>query len=558
MDHLDTSWCPVCGRHILPKRYTVPVQPSKPPQPTIPAPPPSSPTSPSPSKNNAQDAPTIRRTRSKNGTIRARTAGGLTRGTGRVKPNGTIKRSDSKKNPPAPTSPPAPQQPPTAPVKHRTVIDQNPTPLYCSDECRLADLNNIHTGLPINYHPDRDGCDSPTLPPVPHNSLTNIVSPLSSETETDSASSASTSPESEDKVLVGDSAPLSGYASISPSVAALARMYDFPPLPPPAPLLEEEQETSSFPEPPNDYQSGVMMAARRIKAALCPEPAPKRSSYPFNQAPSRDRKPIPGWTDGSDAWRSSVYSLSTVETAMKQASGVQDRPSAYKSFAASPHRSIGVYSTLGEDPTPTASHSSAASTSTSKLTSAARSSTQEDVSSKYPLTFARRSDSHQSLSGSPHAQSLPANSRRREHSILKPGAEGMLLVPDVKLRSPSAASSYSNDTPSLSSWRSGSTRSLARSPLSRRGSELSEDSISESPELGEVGSLPTPKRRGVETRSWSYDNVLTYPIMPMPKRKEIRFEKHVVNGETKIVEVEVEVQPQMKRLFLFPGKEVRR
>ena len=51
---------------------------------------------------------------------------------------------------------------------------------------------------------------------------------------------------------------------------------------------------------------------------------------------------------------------------------------------------------------------------------------------------------------------------------------------------------------------------------------------------------------------------MTYPIMPMPKRKEIHFEKQVIYGETQIVEVEVEVQPSMKRLFLFPGKEVVR
>ncbi|THH08748.1 hypothetical protein EW146_g8894 [Bondarzewia mesenterica] len=495
MDHLDTSLCPICGHHILSKRYTIAVQPS-----------------------NAFAS---------------------------VKPNGIIGRSASKKNPSAPTLPPAPQRPLTAPVKHRTVIDQNPTPLYCSDKCRLAVLNNIYI--------DPDGRDSPTLPPVPHNSLTNIVSPLSSKTETDSASCASTSPESEENVLRRDSAHLSSYASISPSVAALARMYDFPPLPPRAPLLEKEEATSSFPEPPNDYQSGVMMAASRIKAALYPEPTSKRSSHPFNQAPSRDRKPIPGWTDGSDIRRLSVYSLSTVETAMKQASGVQDRSSAYKSFAASSHHSIRVYSTLVEDPTSMASHSSAASASTSKPTLAVRSSMQEDEGSKYHLTFARCSDSHASLSGiSARMPSLPAIPHRRERSLLKPGAEGMLLVPDVKLRSPSAASFYSNNTPSPSSWRSGSTRSLVRSPLSQKGSDLSKDSILE---LGDVEALSTPKRPSIETRPWSYDNVLTYPLMPMPKRKEIKFERHVVNGMTKIVEVEIEVQPQMKRLFLFPGKE---
>ena len=58
-------------------------------------------------------------------------------------------------------------------------------------------------------------------------------------------------------------------------------------------------------------------------------------------------------------------------------------------------------------------------------------------------------------------------------------------------------------------------------------------------------------------RSWSYDNVTTYPVMPMPPRKEIRYERRVVDGVTTVVETEVEVQPQLKRLFLFPGKERR-
>lgn len=429
--------------------------------------------------------------RTKNGTIRARTAGGLARGTGRVKPNGTIKRSDSKKNP-APAAPLAAAQPtPAVPVKHRTVIDQNPTPLYCSDECRLADLNTIHGGFPINYNPDRDAPDSPTLPPVPHNSLTGIPSPVS-EID-DSASSTSTSVDSDDNIL-GDTVD---YASISPSVAALARMYNFPPLPARLAVFDEEEDTTPPSDPAEEYQSGVMMAARRIKAALCPEPAPKRSSYPFNnQAPSRERKPIPGWTDGSDAWRSSVYSISSVDSANKQAVGSEERASAYRSFPASPHRSVGVYSTLSENTTPVASHAPAPADFNASM----RSKTQEEVSSNYPLTFVRRTDSRTSLSGA-SPQSLPM-ARRKEHSLVMPGAEGMLLVPNVKLRSHSAASSHSGGTSSVSSCRSGSTRSLVKSPLSRRGSQFSEEgTIPELPEPGEVGSLPAPKRPVIESES---------------------------------------------------------
>jgi hypothetical protein len=132
----------------------------------------------------------------------------------------------------------------------------------------------------------------------------------------------------------------------------------------------------------------------------------------------------------------------------------------------------------------------------------------------------------------------------------------------VKLKASSASSSHSNDGASVSSWRSGSARSYMRSPLSRHGSEVSVESGSDCtdaiPDHNELPySLPTAKRPTVETRSWSYDNMTTYPVMPMPPRKEIRYERRVVNGVTTVVETEVEVQPQLKRLFLFPGKERR-
>ena len=45
--------------------------------------------------------------------------------------------------------------------------------------------------------------------------------------------------------------------------------------------------------------------------------------------------------------------------------------------------------------------------------------------------------------------------------------------------------------------------------------------------------------------------------MPMPRRKEIRYERRVVDGVATVVETEVEVQPEPKRLFLFPGRERR-
>ncbi|KAF8501042.1 hypothetical protein F5888DRAFT_1801566 [Russula emetica] len=547
MNHLDTSWCPVCSRHILPKRYLVPLaqQPSIPSQ--IPAPPPSSPNatgastlplSPHPpltfsfseDTSPTRSSPT-RQVRRTTGTIRQKGAGGLVRGTGRIKPNGTIKRSDPKRDATSAVPPTLTQTVPTA-GKHRTVIDQNPTPLYCSDECRLADLNSMYSGLSLDYNPDRDPRDSPPLPPVPHNSFSTIPS------------------------LV-DESDLS--SDMNPSIAALARIYDFPPLPPRPTILDEEPREATI-EFDNDYQSGIMMAARRIKDSLCSKSDSTKTVRPSGQGP-RERRPIPGWTDGSDSWRSSVYSLASPNTPFSSTSlsSRDERPAAYSSFVASPHRSTGVYSTIGENNTPIAPNHSAGP---SRLSAAARANTSDDLHSKYALAFSRRSDSRSSLSGSaPQAQSFPVPTRRREQNILKPGAEGKLLVPDVKLKASSVTSVHSNDGASVSSWRSSSTRSYMRSPLSRQGSEVSVESGSDSmdalPDHELPCSLPAMKRPTIEARSWSYDNVTTYPVMPMPRRKETRYERRVVDGVATVMETEVEVQPELKRLFLFPGKERR-
>lgn len=56
-------------------------------------------------------------------------------------------------------------------------------------------------------------------------------------------------------------------------------------------------------------------------------------------------------------------------------------------------------------------------------------------------------------------------------------------------------------------------------------------------------------------RSWSYDNLVTYPVMPPITKKEKRIQRQVVDGEEQDVEVEVEITQPMKRLFLFSGKE---
>lgn len=505
----------------MPKRYTVAVLPQ--PQEPIPVPTPS-PTSSSPSKNQQSDS-TTRASKTKTGAIRAKN--GLLQGTGRVKPNGAIKRSDSTTVAnKARATPPQPQQP-VAPVKHRTIIDQGPIPLYCSDECRLQDLARLDGAYPLNYHPDRS---SPPLPRVPHNSFEGRY--CESEDESTSASGSS---------LDSGFSCSSPTITVSRSMATLAALYNFPPLPPAPPILSSvDSMSSSEPEYRNDYQGGTMMASKRIKEVLCP-PRPKPSSL-YNELP-QPRKPVPGWTDGGSEWRQSVYG------------GYSKRPDnasvgsekAQTSFAASSHRGVNWTSTLSQS---NSSSALAPPRPASNLPPPRSSQSYSDeLYTKYSLPLSRRSESRMSLfrpstSSSTHSPPLSPTStssssrRRREQPLIKRGAEGRLLVPEVVL-------TRNNSSMGLLSQQ-------FSKPMDRHPSEASEDSISSDCTSESLGPANRP---APQTRTWSYDNIKTYPVMMPPAKKEKRIEHHMVDGEIKEVEVEVEVVQPLKRLFLFPGKE---
>lgn len=238
-EHLDTSWCPVCDRQILPKRYSVPIIP---PQPILPTQPTTAAPTTTATNNAVKQSQT---TRGKHGTIKARVqGGGLLHGTGRVRPGGGLRR-DSGHNVPAlqqiqhPTtntnagkrlSPQklalqqqeqvrqleAARQAQQAAIdlaaaqpRQRTVIDQAQTPLYCSDECMRQDLElslsaattqPIHTtrarlGMhPSQLNPERASPPppSPVLPPVPPNSYRTPGLRLSMSEESDADSSSAT------------------------------------------------------------------------------------------------------------------------------------------------------------------------------------------------------------------------------------------------------------------------------------------------------------------------------------------------------------------------------
>ena len=391
--------------------------------------------------------------------------GGLVHGTGRVKPNGTIRRSDSnsKKS--------APEPAPVDPSKQRLVIEQGPTPLYCSDECRLADLNTSNGFVESDYHPDRQ---SPPPPPVPHNSFSSLAFSASQDSESDSSSSTDSSVELTDTDRCH---------------ARLAPLYGFPPLPPRPPLLR--QESGQKVDVSKQYQSGVMMAAQRIKANLCKE-EPKRSSFAhLNQAASKERKPIPGWTDGTDGWRAEVYSFAKPRDHSLPVDESEDPKRAYKGFIASSQRQGGVYSTLDvkyQVPQPLSEDPA----------SIPRNRTVDELYSKYNLAFARRSESRTSIHSSSSvlsmARSLPTTVapivKKKEVPILKKGAEGKLLVPDVKLK---VSTSYVNI--------SGSPASSSRnSRITRRTSEFSDGSMTSVTEEDEL----TFKSRSVESELSSH------------------------------------------------------
>lgn len=84
-------------------------------------------------------------------------------------------------------------------------------------------------------------------------------------------------------------------------------------------------------------------------------------------------------------------------------------------------------------------------------------------------------------------------------------------------------------------------------------SDFSDEEV-QGPRYGSAASLQhQAKRPTVETRSWSYDNLKTYPIMQLPPKIVKRIERQIVDGVEVEVEIEEVVEEPRKRLFLFPA-----
>ena len=438
------------------------------------------------SAQKAQDEPTTRR--AKTGAVKHR-GGGLVHGTGRVKPNGKIKRSDSsassKLQAPATTTPHNP-----VPIKTRTVIDQGPVPLYCSDECQIRDLNSMYGAFSIDYHPDRD---SPPPPPVPHNSYSQREQINGSDSDSSGGTTSSVESCSSSLQFSMPSESASAPQPRSEMSPCLATLYELSKWkqPPPAPILCSDPWDSEL---STNFHSGIIMAGRRITTVFGSEPEVKRSTLYGALLPQpRRQRHIPGWTDGSNAWRGEVYGL-VAPPADDDASYQRDDRTAraYGSFVASPHRSHGIQSTVGQSKL-NSSHFTPASfpaTKTQEVISA------EELYSKYSQSFSRRSESRASLypSSSLVAQSYPSTAPRRERFLVHPGAQGKLLVPDVKLK----ARGNSSTSVSSSDWSSSSPTS---EKSHRDESDASEDHLCQTERKDIALSLPLPKRPNFEGES---------------------------------------------------------
>ncbi|KAF7298912.1 hypothetical protein MIND_00839200 [Mycena indigotica] len=404
---------------------------------------------------------------------------GLVHGTGRVRVNGTIK--------------------PAPPVKTRVEIDQSDAPLYCSPECEQRDLEFS------------SGCSEST------DSDDYVVMP------SNNTKSASAKPAARNLSTPN-----------TRSMDHLQTLYSMPPLPPPTTETYDELAplTTKGAPKPLEFVSGVMMANRRIEAAL---PQPRKPGEPAGPV-----TPVPGWTDGSQAWRASTYSFAAPP---RKLSDIADpNHAAYGSIIATPHRSAsgGVVANV-ESSSPTATSYSSTSSRNS------------DMLSSFEDSFARRSSSRISLyspSTSP-ASSISCSPPRKQVS-------DMLLVPDVlRQRAGSAPSSSSLDSlPQEHGPRRHSAgalpphsfpgaRARMRSPLAVQNT-LEDDNLRCTSQV--ATSMPSHRQQKtqrplIETRSWSYDNVRTYPVMPLPTIKETR----IVNG----IPTVVEVARTQKRLFTF-------
>jgi hypothetical protein len=366
MSHLsiDTAWCPVCDRAILPKRIQVPVH----------------------------DPQTVRKHfRQQHG-----------RG--------------SRKN-----IPPSSEEP----ARMRTIISQEPAPYYCSEECRLRELQSelealhLSPATPFHHQLASEDLDEPFPLRVPHNTPCDSRSPpspaLAPSSGTDSDDSAD---------------------SYSPSQV----LRNLPP------LRRKPSKKATDPKCGPEFTGGAMMAARRIQAAF--------ATASEVCLPSSVRRPtdIPGWTDNNDrtSWRAAVYAGSKIDPSNGKYTSIDASDYTGGSFSAQAARRI-----AGEQEPPKR-----------VVPPAGQSAPQFSVrppQSQFKPAF-RRTESSLHISSSPKNISVPTPPEESVHPLLSHSSlRGKLLIPH--LRTPSSTPSRSESASDLTAFSAGCTHTHRSSKL---------------------------------------------------------------------------------------------
>ena len=362
---------------------------------------------------------------------------------------------------------------------------------------------------------------------------------------------------------------------MSPSLAYLAKLYNFDPLPPPMPTeLSEKQKKKLAPKAPA-VSAAYDNSVQEFLASASSYAKKPKATYGQKFVDHGPKRIIPGWNDGSNAWRAALYSFAptaiacTTETSVggiftqvQSSSNVAMPSAAYDGFVASPHRtahSVKERKAAAEGLRPNGPiRRSSSSSDADRMPSTRRRTEDSLMMEKFSHSFVR-SESRASLSNLSSSAPSARSPMRRERPLLPQGAEGKLLVPQVMMRVPGSVSTASSsslpalsedscDSPTSSTRsiprrRSGqsSTKPVVRSPLSVHSSTDDSDS-SDGENVKKMGTIRPPvkrqnssKRPTVESkflpvpslesilivllpsdRSWSYDNVLTYPTMEMP------------------------------------------
>ncbi|EJD45699.1 hypothetical protein AURDEDRAFT_184628 [Auricularia subglabra TFB-10046 SS5] len=592
-EHLETSWCPVCDKLIQPRRYQVVLsqdgtqtpanvassdQPTQPPlhqqPPAAPAAaskPPAHPAAPAP-RNPSPTGSARNAAAAARGRRPTRAGYGLVHGTGRVKPGGGLRRDSDDAGratrsalmlPPPPPPSPASVRPATFPPKVRTLIDQDQTPLYCSEKCRQLDAQRracMHNSRVVIASRDLSNTSALNDSPASFTASDKLLPPQPPSTRRSSDSSNTT-----------ESSSIFDKASVRSSLPDLDEIES---------PLRRRSGTKDLPR----------SASELIKEELLGW-ADKQPKAPYGE---RQERIPPGWRPHESQWRKKVYGDFDPKPRPQM-------PAREPTPPASPPRPVDPAHLSPFDRLPTLATMSAPDP---------QAATKELLSK---MKFAR-TPSTTALPASSSSASLVSRSRASASSFMSPPT----LTTSLSYRSSSSRQSRSSDgrrsrrgsnehcdsdSPSDSEEeyiqanikRSsmpvvGRSDALSRALEAKAREELKEQYAAEqlaqldrdceetrqlrargiTPESLEdrirlQGPILGRRAAGVSSvpaqHSWSFEDLPSHiPLYPMPGMPKPRVERRVervrddATGEVREVQVEVTVPPSPpKRLFLFGG-----